>query len=214
MAVGCSNRSILLFSTANHTLSNLYSTLYHLPKDMEDNPPTGIETEFEIKDISWNPQNPSRYESLLSSRHARSLRNGGLQCCRSVGHSTSVCLVIVDYHRNLPYKYLSQTQRVSEVCWMTHPGSLSSEEYLSVLQQRRNGTSIDVFRLRSLPRFSSVVCMTALSITNYEKLAVVLNASSREQPHIPPTLRENEVFSFSGESKEFFSFTNRSYCGC
>ena len=116
--------------------------------------------------------------------------------------------------RNLPYKYLSQTQRVSEVCWMTHPGSLSSEEYLAVLQQRRNGTSIDVFQLRSLPRFSSVVCMTALSITNYEKLAVVLNASSREQPHIPPTLRENEVFSFSGESKEFVSFTNRSYCDC
>ena len=102
MAVGCSNRSILLFSTANHTLSNLYSTLYHLPKDMEDNPPIGIETEFEIKDISWNPQNPSKCTSLLSSRHACSLRNGGLQCCRRLGHSTSVCTVIVDYHKKSP----------------------------------------------------------------------------------------------------------------
>ena len=95
---------------------------------------------------------------------------------------------------------------------MTHPGSTSSEEYLSVLQQRGSETSIDVFQLRSLPLFSSIVCMSALSITNYQKMAVVLNATSREKPHIPLDLKDNQLFSLTGESRFALSlFSCRSH---
>ncbi|CBK21204.2 LOW QUALITY PROTEIN: uncharacterized protein [Blastocystis hominis] len=180
MAAGTANKSILLFYTASHKLSNLYASFSHLP-GQQDYCPEGIRTEFEIKDISWNPQNPNV-----------------LAAC---GMADGSAVAVWDIRRpSLPFRFLSQTQKINEVCWMTHPGSTSSEEYLSVLQQRGTETSIDVFQLRSLPLFSSIVCMSALSITNYQKIAVVLNATSREKPHIPLDLKENQLFSLTGEN--------------
>ena len=60
MAVGCTNHSIKLFSTQNNELTNLYSSFYHNTEDITTTePPSAIETDFEVRDISWNPQNPS-----------------------------------------------------------------------------------------------------------------------------------------------------------
>ena len=58
MAAGTANKSILLFFTASHTLTNLYTSFSRLP-GQQDYCPEGIRTEFEVKDISWSPQNPS-----------------------------------------------------------------------------------------------------------------------------------------------------------
>lgn len=66
MAAGTANKSILLFYTASHKLSNLYASFSHLP-GQQDYCPEGIRTEFEIKDISWNPQNPSTLLSFFLS---------------------------------------------------------------------------------------------------------------------------------------------------
>ncbi|KAK8792487.1 hypothetical protein WA588_004983 [Blastocystis sp. NMH] len=57
MAASCSNHTIQLFNTNSHTLSNFFSTL---PPSHDHPLPTAIETEFEVRDISWNPQNPYR----------------------------------------------------------------------------------------------------------------------------------------------------------
>lgn len=59
MAAGCSDHSIQLLSATSNGYSNIYSTLYHYAEDTSLPPPSCIETEWEIKDVSWNPQNPS-----------------------------------------------------------------------------------------------------------------------------------------------------------
>ena len=62
MAVGCTDHSIKLFSTQNNELTNLYSSFYHnTDHTTTTEPPSAIETDFEVRDISWNPQNPSRF---------------------------------------------------------------------------------------------------------------------------------------------------------
>lgn len=61
MAVGCSNHSIQLFSTTNHGFSDLF-TSYSIPSaESQTIPPSLIETDFDIRDISWNAQNPSDF---------------------------------------------------------------------------------------------------------------------------------------------------------
>ena len=70
MAVGCSDHTIQLFNTANHSFADLYSTLYHpcaITEDYENKGvseqatelPKCIETEFDVKHITWNARNPS-----------------------------------------------------------------------------------------------------------------------------------------------------------
>ena len=66
MAVGCSNHSIQLFSTNNRGFSDLFSTLYHPSAENQITPPSLIETEFDIRDISWNSQNPSDFHHSVS----------------------------------------------------------------------------------------------------------------------------------------------------
>ena len=73
MAVGCSDHTIQLFNTGNHSFTDLYSTLYHpcttsaededLNNGMSEQAtelPKCIETEFDVKHITWNSRNPSR----------------------------------------------------------------------------------------------------------------------------------------------------------
>ena len=83
MAVGCSDHTIQLFNTGNHSFADLYSTLYHpctIADDDENNGvseqatelPKCIETEFDVKHISWNARNPSRSSlALVISRPDR-----------------------------------------------------------------------------------------------------------------------------------------------
>ena len=70
MAVGCSDHTIQLFNTSNHSFADLYSSLYHPRVSTGDEGesssetttevPKCIETEFEVKHITWNARNPSR----------------------------------------------------------------------------------------------------------------------------------------------------------
>lgn len=93
MAAGTAGKSILLFFTASHTLSNLYASFSHLP-GQQDYCPEGIQTEFEIKDISWSPQNPSTDpRSFSHCRRFGCLRHGGRQRGRCLGHSPPVVLI-------------------------------------------------------------------------------------------------------------------------
>lgn len=121
---------------------------------------------------------------------------------RHLGHSSTVRVFDDDCdHSTLPYKILHQTQRVKEICWMTHPGSSSSEEYLSVLQDSSSHTTIDIFITRSLSLFSSTVCRSALSISRWYDVACVLNGHMTNQEHVPETISENEIFTCTHQSR-------------
>lgn len=101
---------------------------------------------------------------------------------------------------SLPFCLLEQSQCVKEVCWMGHPGSANSGQYLAVLQDNRKTTTIDVFPLRGLKQFSSTLCLTSLSLCKVDTVAGVLNADMRTEDHIPPALGANELFSFRHSS--------------
>lgn len=91
---------------------------------------------------------------------------------------------------------------------MTHPGSSSSEEYLSVLQDSSSHTTIDIFITRSLSLFSSTVCRSALSISRWYDVACVLNGHMINQEHVPETISENEIFACTHQS-EFWGYLLR-----
>ena len=55
LAVGCSNHSILLFDTKHRQFSELYASF----SSQGETPPSVIQTEFGVKDLSWSAQNPS-----------------------------------------------------------------------------------------------------------------------------------------------------------
>lgn len=57
LAVGCSNHSILLFNTTDRQFAELYSSF----SSQDETPPSVIQTEFGVKDLSWSAQNPSRF---------------------------------------------------------------------------------------------------------------------------------------------------------
>ena len=87
MAASCSNHSIQIFNTNSRTLTNFFSTL---PASCDHPLPTAIETEFEVRDISWNPQNPCSTEFHRRRRSSRGMRHRGRQRHLRVGHSFSV----------------------------------------------------------------------------------------------------------------------------
>lgn len=199
LAVGCADRSIQLLSTAHKKLSNLYLTMNYAENDSLS-PPTCIETEFEIKDISWNPHNPgsSSPAFLVDVLAACGMSDSNPIGIWDIRRPFRLCLVVS--HSTLPYKMLHQTQRVKEICWMTHPGSNSSEEYLAVLQDASSQSTIDIFLTRSLPLFSSTICSTSLSVNRWCEVACVLNGAIRDQPHIPESLPENTLVSCAHQS--------------
>lgn len=90
MAASCSNHTIQLFNTNSHTLSNFFSTL---PPSHDHPLPTAIETEFEVRDISWNPQNPCIPSSSLRHRSPRGMWHRGRKWHLRVGRSFSVLLI-------------------------------------------------------------------------------------------------------------------------
>lgn len=101
LAVGCADRSIQLFSTRNRKLTSLYSSMNYA----DGNPtlPTCIETEFEIKDISWNPQNPCNRDYPIIIRCTGSLWYGEWRSDRDLGYSSTVsfleCALCLERYR-------------------------------------------------------------------------------------------------------------------
>lgn len=191
MAAGCSDRSILLFNTNNLSFSNLYSTLYHM-KNEDAGTPSCIETEFEVTNISWNGQNPSMLTNILFSLDL--LAASGMSDNNVVGiwdirkpYFNNRILII----RTLPLRLLEQSQRVKEISWLTHPGAVTSNDYLSVLQIGANSTNIDIFPSQSIPLFKSLICRQPLALTGFRRVATVLNAREIEDDSV--SLGENEV---------------------
>ena len=107
MAVGCSNHSILLFSTANRGFADLFSSLYHPSADIQITPPSLIETEFAIRYISWNPQNPSDF------CHASSPVDMLAACGMSDGNA--VC--VWDIRRPYVVAHAYPIDRCPTPCW-------------------------------------------------------------------------------------------------
>ena len=101
--------------------------------------------------------------------------------------------------RTLPLRLLEQSQRVKEISWLTHPGAVTSNDYLSVLQIGANSTTIDVFPSQSIPLFKSLICRQPLSLTAFQRVATVLNASETEDGL--ESLGENEVMNAMADSK-------------
>ena len=101
--------------------------------------------------------------------------------------------------RTLPLRLLEQSQQVKEISWLTHPGAVTSNDYLSVLQIGANSTTIDVFPSQSIPLFKSLICRQPLSLTAFQRVATVLNASETEDEL--ESLGENEVMNAMADSK-------------
>ena len=102
-------------------------------------------------------------------------------------------------YRALPLRLLEQSQRVKEIGWLTHPGAVTSNDYLSILQLAGSSTTIDVFPLQSIPLFRSLICRQPLSVTAFQRIATVLNASDDENEF--KSLGENEVINAMTDSK-------------
>ena len=102
-------------------------------------------------------------------------------------------------YRTLPLRLLEQSQRVKEISWLTHPGAVTSNDYLSILQLAGSSTTIDVFPLQSIPLFRSLICRQPLSVTAFQRIATVLNASDDENEF--KSLGENEVINAMTDSK-------------